>query len=347
MPPAERQFSLVLALVRTERGLTKADVLATVHGYRQLLEAGTAGDALDRMFDRDKEELRELGIDIETVDDPAAPGDNQHTRYLIREQPAARPEGIRLDPEEAALASIAAAVWREGTLAGESRRALFKLRARGVDVRDSLPAIAPRFRMWEGAFAPLSNAIANGERVEFDYRAAGASTPQRRRVEPLALVQFGGHWLLAAHDLDRAAERRFLLERISGPVRRTAPIDERRAETRQGRDIARETLDSLRSFAAANPVVIDVVPLSEAELRLQPRATERSESAPGTHVRLRLDTADIELLASELASYGPEVRIVSPPSLREAVRTRLERALAMHAAAEPDERGTPGEGSPG
>lgn len=326
---AERQFSLVLALIRTELGLTRADILSSVHGYRQAFEADGTSDALLRLFERDKHDLRDLGIPIDTIDDPSAPGDNQLTRYRIREDAARMPTDIRLDADEAALVSIASAVWREGSLAGESRTAAMKLRARGADVAPDAPAVAPRLRMREAAFEPLADAIDDGVAVSFGYRKPGAASPERRRVEPLALVRYGGRWLLAAFDLDRDAERRFLLERITDLPRRHGAIDAHRAAERAGRDLAAETLVALREHAAANPVTIDVDLGSEAEHRLRRLATsERAVDA--STVRFELASADHDLLADDLAAFGPELEVRTPGSLRAAVAERLELVLAAH-----------------
>ena len=56
---SERLVSLTIALLATKRFLTKAEIFAAIEGYE--------GDAVakERMFERDKEDLRNLGIEIE------------------------------------------------------------------------------------------------------------------------------------------------------------------------------------------------------------------------------------------------------------------------------------------
>lgn len=329
----ERQFALVLALLRTELGVTKHDILSSVHGYRHEFEAeavdGVAPAKLDRKFERDKHDLRELGIDIETIDDPSAPGDNQLTRYRIREESARMPEHVRLDPDEAALVSLAAAVWREGSLADESRRGLMKLRARGIELRRDLPDIAPRLRMRDPAFDALAHAIEQQQAVAFDYRKPGSAGLERRRVEPFALVRFGGRWLLAGDDLDRGEARRFLLERIRGIPRTNGAADPDRVAARAGRDLAAETLAELRAHAAANPVTIEVEPDTDAAFRLVRHALDRTD-LDGGRVRLELASADHEALADDLAGFGPELVVRRPDSLHRAVADRLRTVLADH-----------------
>ena len=56
---SERLVNLVIALLATKRSLTKAEIFRTIEGYE-----GT-DESMERMFERDKDELRSLGIEIE------------------------------------------------------------------------------------------------------------------------------------------------------------------------------------------------------------------------------------------------------------------------------------------
>ena len=71
--PEERLLNLVVALMATEQGLTKDTILESVAGYREQAEGGAGRDALEKMFERDKESLRRLGVPIETIGDAADP----------------------------------------------------------------------------------------------------------------------------------------------------------------------------------------------------------------------------------------------------------------------------------
>ena len=132
VPVAERLFSLVLALLATETGLTKNEILSTVQGYRQRYRAGGDNANLERQFERDKDDIRELGVPLETVDSPGDAGNNQTLRYRIPRGAYELPHDITFTSDETTLLNLAAMVWREGSLSGESRRALLKLRSLGV-----------------------------------------------------------------------------------------------------------------------------------------------------------------------------------------------------------------------
>ena len=75
IPPEERLVNLVVALIATDQGLTKDTILSSVAGYREQSDAGASKDALEKMFERDKESLRGLGVPIETIGDWADPDD--------------------------------------------------------------------------------------------------------------------------------------------------------------------------------------------------------------------------------------------------------------------------------
>ena len=70
IPVEERLFSLVLALLATETGLTKNEILSTVQGYRQRYRASGDNANLERQFERDKDDIRDLGVPLETLDSP-------------------------------------------------------------------------------------------------------------------------------------------------------------------------------------------------------------------------------------------------------------------------------------
>lgn len=215
---AERLMNLALCLLGTRRPLSKRELRGSIEAY---LEAAS-DDAFNRMFERDKDDLRELGLVIETVEN--LDGD---TGYLARRDSNRLPP-ITLDAEEAAALGLAAKVWQQARLAGAASGALQKLRAAGMpeteDAYEVHSALEPRIPVHEAAFEPLMLACRDRRPVTFDYRKANAAQPEQRQVEPWTLECWRGHWYLAGWDRERGAERVFRLSRITGKVRsRAAP----------------------------------------------------------------------------------------------------------------------------
>jgi proteasome accessory factor B len=329
----ERLFSLVLALIATEAGLTKAEILETVQGYRQRYQRGGDNTSLERQFERDKDDIRELGIPLETIEPQDEPGSNHNLRYRIPKGLYDLPADVSFTSDELMLLKLAAAVWREGSLSSDSQRALTKLNSLGVDSTDPVLGYAPHLRAREAAFEPLSKAMDRSQVVSFPYLKPGESAPHRRTVEPLAVVLHEGRWHLHATDQQSGQRRTFLLSRIVGPV---TPVPGKTFTPPPGGQ-AHQALDDLDRLWASNTARVDVTPGSEAELLLRKRtagagsqAEEASDIVHDGHV-FTLHFTDIDILADELAGFGPEVVVVDPPQLRDAVLMRLRTVMAAHA----------------
>jgi proteasome accessory factor B len=318
VPVEERLFSLVLALLATETGLTKNEILSTVQGYRQRFTSGGDNANLERQFERDKDDIRDLGVPLETLDSPGDAGNNQTLRYRIPKGAYQLPDDVAFSPEETALLNLAAMVWREGSLSGESRRALLKLRSLGVTADEPLLGYAPRIRLRDTAFDPLDAAIRKNVRVRFRYLKPGEERASDRDVIPLALVQYQGRWHLSAQEL-QGEQKVFLLRRIVGSVTHGKSI------TMPPGDHAAEALAGLEEVWHRNVAELRVVPGSDAATRL---ANRDGANVTGDHVVLHF--VDVDILADELSGFGPEVLVLSPPVLRDAVIDRLRGVVAGH-----------------
>src|SRR5919108_5272341 len=166
---AERLMNLALCLLGTRRPLSKRELRESIEAY---LEAGS-DDSFNRMFERDKDDLRELGLVIETVENL-----DGEVGYLARRDSNRLPP-ITLDAEEAAALGLAAKVWQQARLAGAASGALQKLRAAGMpEAEDAYEAqhsaLEPRIPVHEAAFEPLMLACRDRRPVVFDYRKANA-----------------------------------------------------------------------------------------------------------------------------------------------------------------------------
>ena len=310
----------MLALLATESGLTKAEILSSVRGYAQRYVAGRDNANLERQFERDKDDIRELGVPLETIEPLGEPGDNHNLRYRIPKGAYELPENVRFDSDEIALLGLAAMAWREGSLSAESRRALMKLRALGIAADEPVLGYAPRLRLRDAAFEPLTQAIDRRQIVRFDYLKPGEERAHTREVIPLALVQYDGRWHLSAEELATGEGKTFLLRRIVGKV--TAS---KAAPPRPGDHKAR-ALAELEAVWQRGVADIEVRAGSDAALRLaHRRGTE--EIAPGI---LRVHYVDLAILADELASLGPEAYVVAPDALRDAVVERLRKTVSDH-----------------
>jgi proteasome accessory factor B len=306
----ERLLSLVVCLLSTRRALTAAQIRAAVPGYPESF------DAFKRMFERDKDELRELGIPLET--DSSSAGDEE-TGYRIKREAYELPE-ITLEPDEAAVLGLAGRVWRRAELDGAAAGALLKLRAAGINAEDSTQlGIEPRVHTGEPAFGPLWQAVRDRRPVTFSYRAAGRSGTLQRRLEPWGVVNRHGRWYVAGHDLDRDAVRVFRLSRIEGRVAFSGPPGS--VSVPAGTDVR----ELVTAWDAESP--------AERTARLRVRAgtgyglrrwAVQDKPAGDGWDEIQVPFHEVDRFGDYLASFGPDVIAVEPPDLREAVIGRLK-----------------------
>lgn len=319
IPAEERLTNLVVALMATEIGLTKQQILDNVSGYRQRADAGARSDALEKMFERDKDELRTLGIPVETIGDQADPNDLREARYRIPQAEYDLPSDIEFTAAELAVLQLAGSVWSAESASGDATAGVRKIRALGIDGDEPIIGFAPRITARDAAFAPLQEAIEKCRVVSFDYLKPGEDAPRRRRIRPLALVDYEARWHVFGIDVDLEADRMFLLSRIVGDVSLSATTFS--SSLREG--AGERALSGLQRVAAQNSALLEVTPGTEASLRLGRRATPAVQG-------IRVPFVDLHILADELASYGPEVRVVEPVALRDAVVSRLRSVIATH-----------------
>lgn len=317
--PEERLVNLVVALMATEQGLTKDTILSSVAGYREQSTAGASKDALEKMFERDKQTLRGLSIQIETIGDYADPDDLREARYRIPTAEYELPADIDFTPAELALLNLASGVWSESSMSADARSGLRKIRAIGIDVDAPIIGYSPRINLREPSFGPLQRAIEQWRVVGFTYVKPGDGAARRRRIRPLALIEYEARWHVYGFDLDRDDDRTFLLSRIASDVEITTA----RFDLAQREGAGERALAGLDELASRQRALLEVTPGTEAALRLSRRAAPADQ---GIHVPF----VDVHIFADELASYGPEVRVVEPAALRDEVIARLRRVLEVH-----------------
>jgi len=177
--------------------------------------------------------------------------------------------------------------------------------------------------------------------VQFPYLKPGETASRIRTVAPLALVQHQGRWHLQGIDQDAKGSRTFLLSRMVGPVKITG-----RTFEPDGSDFAAKALADLESIWAGNVAEIEVAAGTDAATRLGKRYGDAVPVArDGESFRLTVNYSDLNIVADQLAGFGPEVVVLSPEPLRAAVRDRLLATFRAHddSDALPD-RGEPTDG---
>jgi proteasome accessory factor B len=313
----ERLVNLVICLLSTRRFLSAAQIARTVPGYEHDEDDERSHEAFQRMFERDKAELRELGVPVETG---TASVFDTEPGYRIAERDYALPD-IHLTPDEAAAVGLAARLWQSAGLASAASSALLKLRAAGIDVDPLATLGVEPVVAGEPAVDVLLAARRARRAVRFAYRGSGDAEPATRNLQPWGVVSWHGRWYVVGHDTDRDAQRSFRLSRVVGAVK---PVGRPDAYTPP------EHTDLLAAVARfegereeRGEATVRVRPGAAAGLRRGASTTGSEEGWDVLTVRYR----DPDSLARRLAGYGPDVVVTAPPEVRDAVVQHL-RAVA-------------------
>ena len=311
----ERLLNLVICLLATRRYLSVQEIRTAVPGYDQDTE-----DAFRRMFERDKEELREIGIPLETGTNSAAHDDEPGYRIARRDYEL---PDIHLEPDEAAALGLAARLWQSAPLAGATGSALLKLRAAGVEAASAPAALEPRVGASEPAFEACWDAVRDRRVIRFRHRGVGRSSPEEREVEPWGVVSWRGRWYLVGFDTGRAAERVFRLSRIVGEV---TPAGEPGTVTPPPDIDLRAVVARMSSDEPRTTARVRLRRGAGWELRRQVGAVLAETADAGWDV-VEVGYSDPERFADRITGFGADAVVLEPQEARDAVLRRLE-ALA-------------------
>jgi proteasome accessory factor B len=307
---SERLLNLVICLLVARTYVTKERIREVVEGY-----AGQSDDAFEKMFERDKDELRDLGIPIEmgTIDKFFS----DDVGYRVRRDVFELPE-VHLEPDEAAVLGVAARVWQHASLAEATSSAVLKLKAAGIQTDQSaLSAIEPHVGASEPAFDPLWSAVVTRTAVRFEHRRSGATESTTRTLEPWGIVSWHGRWYVVGWDRDRQATRMFRLSRIGGNVRTVGPPG---AFTVPAGTDLRSLVAELAPRKATSEAKVRA--RSGSCVSLRRRATSIEPYEDGWDL-LQVPYADADVLAEEIASYGPDAVVEAPGDVLDGVLRRL------------------------
>jgi predicted DNA-binding transcriptional regulator YafY len=331
---AERLLDLVIALVNARYFRTAGWIRDNVAGYGDAV----SDEAFSRMFERDKQELRDMGIPIETQ----SGGDG----YRIRPGDFQLPP-MSFTPAEAAALAVASRLWETTQLGDAGSAALRKLRdaaESGAEPDRPVAGLQARVRTSEPAFGDLFAAIRARRAVQFDYRTAAATTPETRSLEPWGMVSYHGAWYVVGQDTVRNAPRTFRLSRITGPVK---AVGRAGAVTVPADIDLKERVVSSAEPAETRFALLKVRSGRGAGVRRGGVVLEVAADPDGfDHVQVPMPS--LWDVARRVAAQGPDAVVVDPPDLRDAVVGLLRAAAATQGAragspAAPGVRsGTPG-----
>jgi proteasome accessory factor B len=307
----ERLINLTIALLATKRYLTKSEIFRSVEGYE-----GSA-ETKERMFERDKDDLRTLGIEIEVGSfDPLF---NDEAGYRIKQEKYQLDLGP-ITSTEISLLSLAAQAWQGASFDEAAQKALLKLNSMGVPSDSlSLPTAAHKISDGGGDLPLITKAIAEQQLITFTYVDSQLDR-ETRKVVPIGLSSRSGFWYLSGVDQDIQEIRTFRIDRIDGEI--IASKGPKDFETPHSFD-PENVFDgnATQSFA-----IVDVRKGKGISLR----ALASSYQSLGEWDQLKLPIYDLKTLASMILWHGVDAYVQEPLELRELIVAQLEIVVQNH-----------------
>ena len=296
----ERLINLTLALLATKRHLTKSEIFKAVAGY------SGSPETMERMFERDKDELRSLGIEIEVKGIDPLFEDEQG--YLIRSETFQLSEN-EFTKEELLYLTMAANLWHDSALGSDSKAALLKIQSLSGPIEsDAVNTPAVRDSESAALLSAAFEAVDNEQLIKFGYKG------KERTTQPFGLYTRDGFWYLVASEENEI--KSFKLLRIEGKI------------VKEG-----------RSGSFKKPPEFDLIKFlsnSRSEQEMQAQVLVRKEQA---HVlRSKYTTKEIneewdlmlipyiyeQEIIETILWYGTNIIVDSPASLRSEVISRLK-----------------------
>jgi proteasome accessory factor B len=338
----ERLLNLISFMLRSRRPVPFAKIAGHVVGYDD--EARL--DSIEKRFDRDKAELRNMGIPVEYVDggSPEASGYIiPRDRFFLRE--------INLDRLDTLILSLAG---RSGpvTVGSPLIKEAFAsaLRKLAVDAplteADDLPAVrASLLQVSSGhgkvteILQTICSAVYARRTIAFAYQGRRDADPTKRRVDPYGLGLDRGEWYLAGRCHERDDVRLFRLSRVQGNVNLTGASDAANEfEIPQGFSIEQHLFREDWDYGSAEPTRVELElprPLAlqirhQSRLRFSFLAGGPDEAETATS-RIEVRAASPERMADWILSLGPAVKVLEPETLARVVDERLEAHAALYA----------------
>lgn len=308
----ERLVNLTMALLGSKRYMTKSEIFRRVAGYTG------SNETKERMFERDKDDLRQLGIEIEVAShDPLF---EDEVGYRIRSEVFQIRENF--DAEELGLISLALNLIKDSDLQEVTPSLMRRLNSLSVS-----PVMPDGIRLFEQEISEeglfdLLTALSTRRTVKFFYRKDPSADLEERKVNPLGVSAWRGSWYLAGEDLDRDDVRVFKVSRITSSI---------------------EFLSSPNAYMIPSDFDIKeyLIMLRPAEYRTKLQL----RNAAGLHLRNLSDQvevidADWDLVEvsfqnlteaqREILWLGPDVLVLEPLELRESVTEALKRIVISH-----------------
>ena len=207
---AERLLNLFFVLLNTKRPISRHDIRQKVSGY----ENCESDSSFERMFERDKDELRSTGIKIETLSMDSLFEDELGYRI---DQNIFITKVIDWSSDERLMLNLAAAIWKNTEFENLAKIASIKAGNVTSELSDSDSEIINDLNTLN--YRTILQSLQNRSALDFQYLALDDSKPRNRKVIVKRLYRLEKYWYIEAIDIAAQVIKNYQINRIYGQIR--------------------------------------------------------------------------------------------------------------------------------
>ena len=207
---AERLLNLFFVLLNTKRPISRNDIRQKVSGY----ENCESDSSFERMFERDKDELRSTGIKIETLSMDTLFEDELGYRI---DQNIFITKVIDWSRDERIMLNLASAIWKNTEFENLAKIASIKTGNVTSEISDSDSETINDLNMLN--YRIILQSLQSKSALEFQYVALDDSKPHNRKVIAKRLYRLEKYWYIEAIDIAAQLIKNYQINRIYGQIR--------------------------------------------------------------------------------------------------------------------------------
>jgi predicted DNA-binding transcriptional regulator YafY len=297
----ERQLDLLFILLNSSRPLSRENIRLKIAEYREQSNA----EAFERMFERDKEDLRGIGVPIVTKSLSQLFEDEYGYTIDIRDFGYSK---ISFDSNELSELTRAALVWQDSVLSSNARLGLVKSATNTNEPLDFQQEFDVTEIIADHIYLKITEAVTHGKVIEFDYIKPAEKSANSRRVFPYELNTRGNFIYIIGLDLMDKKQKTFNLSRFIGDMKL---IDASPVEVKEYQKLRNEEpINQLVLTAIIEPLVDTVV-------------IQHLLGGEVVDGRVQINYYNEENFSIFLAPYSNLIKAIEPLSLKRLVVEQL------------------------